>query len=77
MITRSEALDLSQAMLDRRVKSMTEAGLAVARFVLADELLHQQLADVVERIATTDPSRSDELALLVQLAVDTLEVARR
>jgi hypothetical protein len=77
MITRTEALDLAQAVLDYRTKSAVESGKELARFILADEPLHKQLADVVEKIATTDPARSDELALLVQLAVDTLAVARR
>jgi hypothetical protein len=77
MITRTEALELAEALLDRRVFSTTEAGQTLARFILATEPLHRQLADVVEKIATTDPARSDELALLVQLAVDTLAVARR
>jgi hypothetical protein len=77
-ITRAEALELAESMLDRQVGySMTESGLTLARFILADEPLQKQLSDVVEKIATTDPARSDELAQLVQLAVDALALARR
>jgi len=77
MISRREAIDLANAMLDYRTKSTTEAGLTLARFVLADEPVRERLLDVVERFATTDPARSDQLAVLVQVAVDALAASRR
>lgn len=77
MISHAEALRLAHSVVDYRTRAHAEAAQLLAKYVIAQEPLHEQLGSVLERVVDLDArQRYDEVRVLVKLAVDTFTQMR-